>query len=62
MDPYLYPVVNADGVPIGEATVLASGALQVNIPPTFAAREMTSRLVMNQTQKIVMIDTKKKEQ
>ncbi len=57
---FSYRVFNADGVPIGEATVLASGAMQVNIPPTLAARQMTTRLVMNESHKIVMIDTKEK--
>lgn len=60
MDPYSYPVVNGEGVLIGEATVLASGALHLNIPPTPAARVITTRLVMDETNKLMLIERQEK--
>lgn len=53
---FTYPVYNGGGVLIGEATVLASGALHLNIPPTPAARVITTRLVMDETNKLILIE------
>ena len=53
---YTFNVYDSHLVPIGEATILPSGSMQITIPTTPLGRQMTKRLVMGESNKLVLND------